>query len=77
MIDLSNLTYSDLRRMRRWHIAHKFDDDGTVYQRFIDELEAEMAYRRARAIFLCMVIVFRVSAWAFIGVALSVMKRPH
>jgi hypothetical protein len=77
MLNLSDLKYSELRRMRRWHIAHKFDDDGIVYQRFIDEIEAELAYRRARTIFWCMVVVCCVSAFAFIGAALGVLETPH
>lgn len=77
MRDISHLSTSQLKAMRKWHIAHQFDDDGIVYKRFIDELDAEIFARRAKAIFWVMVVVCCVSAWAFIGAALGVMEIPH
>jgi hypothetical protein len=76
-MDLDKLSLPELKQMRRWHIAHRFDDDGTVYQRFIDELEAEIFARRARNFFWFSVAFFFICAWLFIGAAFDLLETPH
>jgi len=77
MRDISRLSIRDLKAMRKWHTERQYYDDGSVYKRFIDELDAEIFARRAKTVFWCMVVVLLVSAWAFIGAALGVMEIPH